>query len=969
MPSSFKLSDDGREPVTTKQKNGGGNNDLSTKTMINSSKISILPCEVVDQIAAGEVVQRPASVIKELIENCLDAGSTQILVHIEKGGLTKIEIKDDGRGIPKDDLALAATRHATSKLSSVQDFKTLQTFGFRGEALASISMVSKLTITTRATSDCGSVAYTQSYKNGCPTFVKPKPCARQKGTTITITDLFYNVPHRLNTYQRRESDEYNKILQVIQFYSIHYAHQASFCCQRIRGSGSKKSLLVDLNTSQLSKFKDVLMDKKGTDDSTSLSTEHIHAIKKQVISHIFDAKVEPFLECLECNYPEEEEERGKIHSSSNNHQHNNNNNEESSSLDYQVSCKGYYSSPSYVCDGGKASTKLVIFLNNRLVEIPILKRTLEDVYGEFTKSKPILVLDITVPGSQVDVNVHPSKKQVALMYQEEILKLISTTLRSVLQQHGQSFQIQSVVPPKTNKMKNPYTVSSSSSKKTNNDLEKEDDGSLQSQSKKRKGVDDDGQQPPSSQSSTKKKTKKTPPSQLIRTSGATPVGAIEPFLVKTQQPKSSTQMPSTQQASSSQLSSNSSQQPASPSSSMSTTERDDGNLTLPSSPTANSKTASQPQQQHNHKTGCPLADVDLSQPGAFASISKCLCDQILLAKPSSTSTIIRPKKVIPTKCNYKSIASLRKKINKHLSTNIAKQIREGYFVGVVSYQRSLIQCGEELVLINHIELAKELFYQLALARFGGDGATTMAKLGGGGNTSSPAATGGLNIHTLIAQALQLEDTLASMSNDNITDYKKEPSSTSASMSLLDDDLEEDGLLSVNDTNYQLAQDATSCLVENSEMLEEYFCIQIGKPKKSSSPCTNTNGGDGKIGDDNEESNAKNDDAVLTGLPILLDGHTPQPHGLGIFLFRLATQVNWKEEKACFKGVCEELGNFYSMLPACERGDIDDDVIAYIRHQLFPAISYLLLPPERVAKEGNFTVMTKLSTLYKVFERC
>ena len=147
---TFKLSDDGREPSSNQKAS-------STTTMTTqqeklkqpSASISVLPQEVVDQIAAGEVVQRPASVVKELIENCLDAGSTNIIIHVEKGGLSKLIVTDNGRGIPKTDLALAATRHATSKLSTVQDFKTLQTFGFRGEALASMSMVSKLTITSR----------------------------------------------------------------------------------------------------------------------------------------------------------------------------------------------------------------------------------------------------------------------------------------------------------------------------------------------------------------------------------------------------------------------------------------------------------------------------------------------------------------------------------------------------------------------------------------------------------------------------------------------------------------------------------------------------------------------------------------------------------------------------------------------------------------------------------------------------
>lgn len=114
----------------------------AVKTCNLRPKIAILPKAVVDQIAAGEVVQRPVSVVKELLENSLDAGATQIVVRFD--GLSHLSITDNGKGIAKKDLELLCTRHATSKLQSVDDFSTLGTFGFRGEALASTSMVSRL---------------------------------------------------------------------------------------------------------------------------------------------------------------------------------------------------------------------------------------------------------------------------------------------------------------------------------------------------------------------------------------------------------------------------------------------------------------------------------------------------------------------------------------------------------------------------------------------------------------------------------------------------------------------------------------------------------------------------------------------------------------------------------------------------------------------------------------------------------
>ncbi|WP_076415751.1 DNA mismatch repair endonuclease MutL [Shewanella sp. UCD-KL12] len=155
--------------------------------------IQILPPQLANQIAAGEVVERPASVIKELVENSLDAGATRVDIEIDKGGSKLIKIHDNGSGIPKEELALALSRHATSKLSTLDDLDAILSFGFRGEALASISSVSRLTLTSRTAEQ--SEAW-QAYAEGSDMAVKVIPAAHPVGSTVEAVDLFFNTPAR-----------------------------------------------------------------------------------------------------------------------------------------------------------------------------------------------------------------------------------------------------------------------------------------------------------------------------------------------------------------------------------------------------------------------------------------------------------------------------------------------------------------------------------------------------------------------------------------------------------------------------------------------------------------------------------------------------------------------------------------------------------------------------------------------------
>src|SRR5579864_4762375 len=178
-------------------------------------RIRVLPDQVANKIAAGEVVERPASVVKELLENSLDAGSTSFRIEIENGGRRLIRVTDNGCGMLRDDAMLAFERHATSKLRDVKDLLSIATLGFRGEALPSIASVSRLLLETRAAEETtGTRVEVAGGK-----MLRCEEDALAPGTTITVRDLFFNVPAR-KKFLRSEQTELAHIASLVTHYSL-----------------------------------------------------------------------------------------------------------------------------------------------------------------------------------------------------------------------------------------------------------------------------------------------------------------------------------------------------------------------------------------------------------------------------------------------------------------------------------------------------------------------------------------------------------------------------------------------------------------------------------------------------------------------------------------------------------------------------------------------------------------------------
>ncbi|CAN1779589.1 DNA mismatch repair protein MLH1 [Linum perenne] len=331
-------------------------------------KIRRLDESVVNRIAAGEVIQRPVSAVKELVENSLDAHSTSINVVIKDGGLKLIQVSDDGHGIRYEDLPILCERHTTSKLSTYEDLQTIKSMGFRGEALASMTHVAHVTVTTITEGQLH--GYRVSYKDGVMEH-QPKACAAVKGTQIMVENLFYNMIARKKTLQNT-SDDYLKIVDVISRFAIHHT-SLSFSCRK-HGAGR-----ADVHSS-----------------ATSSRLDSIRSVYGATVS---------------CNLM-------KIESSDNN---------PAGSI---FSMDGFISTSNYIAK----KTTMVLFINDRLVECTPLKRALEIVYAATLPkaSKPFIYMSIKLPPEHVDVNVHPTKREVSLLNQEIIIEKIQAVAESKL---------------------------------------------------------------------------------------------------------------------------------------------------------------------------------------------------------------------------------------------------------------------------------------------------------------------------------------------------------------------------------------------------------------------------------------------------------------------------------------------------------------------------------------------------------
>ncbi|KAI9787220.1 MAG: DNA mismatch repair protein [Geoglossum umbratile] len=351
-------------------------------------RIKPLDQNVVNKIAAGEIIVAPVHALKELIENAVDAGSTSLEVLVKDGGLKLLQITDNGHGINHDDLPILCERFTTSKLKAFEDLTSIGTYGFRGEALASISHIAHLTVTTRTKdSNC---AWRAQYIDGrlMPSkpglSADPKPTAGRQGTQIKVEDLFYNVPTRLRSF-RSSSEEYAKILDIVGRYAVHCSGVA-FSCKKHGDTTAGIATPADATT----------VDRIRLIHGSSVASE---LVELSFADKAYGFKVQGF----------------------------------TSNANYHVK-----------------RTMLLLFINHRAVESSAIKKAMEHTYSNFLPKggHPFVYLSLDIEPSRVDVNVHPTKREVNFLHEDEIIERICDEIRVKLAgvDTSRTFMTQSLLP-------------------------------------------------------------------------------------------------------------------------------------------------------------------------------------------------------------------------------------------------------------------------------------------------------------------------------------------------------------------------------------------------------------------------------------------------------------------------------------------------------------------------------------------
>ncbi len=353
-------------------------------------RIHVLSETVANQIAAGEVVERPASVVKEMLENSLDAGATRIKISVEAGGKKLIQITDNGCGMVRDDAMLAFERHATSKIKNAEDLLSVATLGFRGEALPSIASVSRLRLETRAEEEAaGTVVEINGGK-----IARVEEAGLPLGTSITVRDLFFNTPAR-KKFLKAESTELSHIASLVTHYAL--AHPE----KHFELHSAANAMLVAPPVAGYSERVYQVFGKETLD-------QLIPVASRQALEHVGLPQPPP--------WRRREEEDG----------------EEAAAKDPgEMRIHGFVSKPEIQ---KLNRNSIFVFVNGRLIRDRLVQHALTEAYRNIIPPTvhPVVLLFLELPAGEVDVNVHPSKTEVRFRQQSVMHDFVRDSVRAAL---------------------------------------------------------------------------------------------------------------------------------------------------------------------------------------------------------------------------------------------------------------------------------------------------------------------------------------------------------------------------------------------------------------------------------------------------------------------------------------------------------------------------------------------------------
>ncbi|CAH8488072.1 unnamed protein product [Schistosoma turkestanicum] len=926
--------------------------------------IKRLPKEVVNRIAAGEVIQRPVNAIKELLENSIDAGSTMIKITVKDGGLKLIQVQDNGCGIHQADLPILCERFTTSKLKEFSDLSKISTFGFRGEALSSLSHVALVTVTTRTANQ--SCAYKVKYHAGVAES-KPVPCAGNPGTTIVAENLFYNVPIRKSALKNGR-EELSKVIDVVAQYAIHYAQQCGFHLHSESATG-KSSIEQDLRT--------------------SAGWSRMDAVRA-VIGLSMEQNLISFTSS-QCS--SSESTRLAIER-------------------YGLRYEGLLTAPNQVSSGVNPSLKFNLFINNRLVNCTSIKRIVECAYSSVisrtlswnsmdqerqrvinkksthsnimfkssTCHSLYVYLNIQLPAHTLDVNVHPTKAEVNFLHEDEIVNGLQDAIEHALLSSAQirTF-IRNSLPTSINfKNSKELTIPNDKSidhtskdshttpqlvyrphEKVRIDIREQQlerflspqsnyisNNNSNTENNKHKLSRDNGSNNNNNNDSLKKSIAEMSPDIEVDSDEADEI--LKSNLLQENNSLNDyneLDRRSTIEVTDDQCNLNHNKQEK---------YSEENELTTPTEKSLQSFTSNEMNADITaNLTSKPLIKSDtnlLSSQNTTTNTTDELLKKsnTLLNYSTSNNNMTESSKPRHRTVYLMSILALKHTLESDIDQSIKTTLRSCKFIGFIDETRCLAQHHTELLLIRLKPLSQALFYQLLLTNFGNHG------------------------EIILREPAPLAD-LLSIGHE----YLRQSSRKLSHLNSL-----------------EFIQEATATLVKHASMLWDYFSIKI---------TIDSNG-----------------NQVLTGIPLIIANYIPELSQLPIYITKLATQVSWLVESVCFENICCITADFYSVsssllssssnlfkmnspLPKSPKSPTVDDESDkentvssqssssssssrewMIQHILWPILCTSFLPSRKYPSfnfddyESNnrplclqscFIRLTSLTELYKVFERC